>query len=159
MALQGHLFKAAFVKKVPLFLQNIGENVVLCLAASAIEATSKRCLTLIDLQWQKALTARVHKYYFQNMVRRQRHMRQQSDPNHSAERDAVAVGAVDFTANYSLILTEVVAQAQHTCVIFETSRRSSLLLRVQTYYKLPYVDHRITNPEQRICEGAPQILP
>ena len=24
---------------------------------------------------------------------------------------------------------------------------------LQTYYKLPYVDHRITNPEQRICEG------
>jgi hypothetical protein len=27
------------------------------------------------------------------------------------------------------------------------------VLGLQTYYKLPYVDHRITNPEQRICEG------
>ena len=67
--LQGHLFKAAFVKKVPLFMQNLGENVALCFVASAIEATSRRCLTLIDLQWQKTLTARIHKHYFQNMVR------------------------------------------------------------------------------------------
>ena len=65
---QGHLFRAAFVKKVPLFMQNIGENVLLCLVASGIEATSRRCLTLIDLQWQRTLTARIHKHYFQNMV-------------------------------------------------------------------------------------------
>lgn len=66
--LQGHLFRAAFIKKVPLFLQNIGENVLLCLAASAIEATSKRVLRSLDLQWQRLLTSRVHKHYFLNMV-------------------------------------------------------------------------------------------
>jgi ABC transporter transmembrane region 2 len=57
------------VKNVPLFLRNIGENVLLCLAASGIEATSKRCLKLMDLQWQQHLTSRIHRHYFQNMVR------------------------------------------------------------------------------------------
>jgi hypothetical protein len=57
------------VKNVPLFLRNIGENVLLCLAASGIEATSKRCLKLMDLQWQQHLTGRIHSHYFQNMVR------------------------------------------------------------------------------------------
>lgn len=65
---QGHLFKTAFVKNVPLFLKNIGENVLLCFAASAIEATSKRALKAMDLQWQQTLTGRIHKHYFQNMV-------------------------------------------------------------------------------------------
>lgn len=40
---------------------------------------------------------------------------------------------------------------------FDAAKRLSslrILLCVQTYYKLPYVDHAITNPEQRICEGA-----
>jgi ABC transporter transmembrane region 2 len=67
--MKGHLFKTAFVKNVPLFLRNIGENVLLCLAASGIEATSKRCLKLMDLQWQQHLTGRIHTHYFQNMVR------------------------------------------------------------------------------------------
>lgn len=56
------------MKNVPLFLRNIGENVLLCLAASGIEATSKRCLKLMDLQWQQHLTGRIHSHYFQNMV-------------------------------------------------------------------------------------------
>ena len=34
----------------------------------------------------------------------------------------------------------------------------SLTLLPQTYYKLPYVDQAITNPEQRICEGGSVLL-
>ncbi|CAL8461843.1 g1374 [Coccomyxa elongata] len=91
--MQGFMFRAAFLRKVPLFIRNFSENVVLCLAAAAIESTSKRFLQLLTLDWRSALTSRVHKQYFDQM----------------------------------------------------------------TYYKLSYVDRRITNPEQRICEDIPKL--
>jgi ABC-type uncharacterized transport system fused permease/ATPase subunit len=37
-----------------------------------------------------------------------------------------------------------------------TARSPRLRCR-QTYYKLPYVDKRIANPEQRICEDIPKF--
>jgi hypothetical protein len=69
---QGHLFRAAFLKRVPLFMRNLSENLALCLVASAIEATSKHCLARIEQQWQRRLTERIHADYFENMVRRWR---------------------------------------------------------------------------------------
>lgn len=67
--MQGFMFRAAFLRKVPLFIRNFSENVVLCLAAAAIESTSKRFLQLLTLDWRSALTSRVHKQYFDQMVR------------------------------------------------------------------------------------------
>ena len=67
--MQGHLFRAAFLKRVPLFMRNLSENLALCLVASAIEATSKHCLARIEQQWQRRLTERIHADYFENMVR------------------------------------------------------------------------------------------
>ncbi|EIE25187.1 hypothetical protein COCSUDRAFT_65142 [Coccomyxa subellipsoidea C-169] len=91
--MQGFMFRAAFLRKVPLFIRNFTENVVLCLAAAAIESTSNRFLQLLKLDWRSVLTSRVHKQYFDQM----------------------------------------------------------------TYYKLSYVDRRVTNPEQRICEDIPKL--
>jgi ABC-type uncharacterized transport system fused permease/ATPase subunit len=65
---QGYLFRAAFLRRVPLFMRNLGENVLLCLVASAIEATSKRFLAQMELAWRASLTRRIHKGYFENMV-------------------------------------------------------------------------------------------
>ena len=70
IVLQGHLFRAAFLKQVPLFMRNLTENIALCLVASGIEATSRYCLALAEQQWQRSLTERIHEDYFKNMVRR-----------------------------------------------------------------------------------------
>ncbi len=65
---QGHLFRAAFLRRIPLFTQNLVENVLLCLVASGIESSARRWLTTLELQWRDVLTHRIHKNYFLNMV-------------------------------------------------------------------------------------------
>ena len=67
-ALQGYMFRAAFLRKVPLFIRNFTENVVLCLAAAAIESTANRFLQRLKLTWRSMLTSRVHQQYFSQMV-------------------------------------------------------------------------------------------
>ena len=69
MAIQGHLFRAAFLQHVPLFIRNLSENVVLCLAAAAVESTAKTVLAHMELSWRKLVTSRMHSPYFENMVR------------------------------------------------------------------------------------------
>ncbi|KAK9820297.1 hypothetical protein WJX72_008694 [[Myrmecia] bisecta] len=91
--LQGYLFRASFLKKIPLFTRNLMENVMLCLVAASIESTAKTLLAHTELNWRQKLTGRIHKPYFDNM----------------------------------------------------------------TYYKLSYVDRRISNPEQRVCEDIPKF--
>ncbi len=49
------------------------------------------------------------------------------------------IGALHELTSYNV--------AVHLC-------RCSCTLYMQTYYKLPYVDHAIDNPEQRVCEGT-----
>ncbi|KAK9858440.1 hypothetical protein WJX84_004256, partial [Apatococcus fuscideae] len=66
--LQGYLFRAAFLRRIPLFTRNLLENVLLCLVASGIESSARRWLTSIELEWRDALTARIHKNYFLNMA-------------------------------------------------------------------------------------------
>ena len=66
--LQGYLFRAAFLRRIPLFTRNLIENVLLCLVASGIESSAVRWLTSIELEWRDVLTARIHKNYFMNMV-------------------------------------------------------------------------------------------
>ena len=67
-SLQGYLFRAAFLRRIPLFARNLVENVLLCLVASGIESSAVRWLTSIELGWRDVLTARIHKSYFLNMV-------------------------------------------------------------------------------------------
>lgn len=66
--LQGHLFRAAFLRHVPLFIRNLSENVLLCLAAAAVESTAKTMLAHMELRWRHRLTSRMHSPYFENMV-------------------------------------------------------------------------------------------
>lgn len=66
---QGWMFRSAFLKRVPLFLRNLTENVLLCLIAAGVESTSKRVLETVILDWRKILTGRIHKLYFDNMVK------------------------------------------------------------------------------------------
>lgn len=78
LSLQGHLFRAAFLRHVPLFIRNLSENVVLCLAAAAVESTAKTMLAHMELRWRNSLTSRMHTPYFENMVRASFH-----SPKHS----------------------------------------------------------------------------
>ncbi|KAK9864122.1 hypothetical protein WJX84_012088 [Apatococcus fuscideae] len=66
--LQGYLFRAAFLRRIPLFTRNLIENVLLCLVASGIESSAVRWLTSIELEWRDVLTARIHKSYFMKMA-------------------------------------------------------------------------------------------
>eukprot|EP00889_Picochlorum_renovo_P001322 jgi/Picre1/28352/NNA_003758.t1 len=50
--LQGYLFRAAFLRRVPLFIRNIGENVLLCGVAAVLEASAKRWISKIELTWR-----------------------------------------------------------------------------------------------------------
>lgn len=67
--LQGYLFRAAFLRKVPLFARNLIENILLCGVAAGLEATTRSWISMMDLQWRKMLTSRFHSSYFTNMVR------------------------------------------------------------------------------------------
>lgn len=69
LSLQGHLFRAAFLRHVPLFIRNLSENVVLCLVAATVESTARTMLAHMELTWRNSLTSRMHNPYFENMVR------------------------------------------------------------------------------------------
>ncbi|KQK08073.1 ABC transporter D family member 1 [Brachypodium distachyon] len=90
---QGYLFKAAFLRRVPTFTRLIIENLILCFLQSAVYQTSKYLTGSLNLRFKKILTDLVHADYFQNMV----------------------------------------------------------------YYKISHVDHRISNPEQRIASDIPKF--
>uniref|UniRef100_A0A0D3EZ33 ABC transporter domain-containing protein n=1 Tax=Oryza barthii TaxID=65489 RepID=A0A0D3EZ33_9ORYZ len=90
---QGYLFRAAFLRRVPTFTRLIIENLLLCFLQSTIYQTSKYLTGSLGLHFKKILTDLVHADYFENMV----------------------------------------------------------------YYKLSHVDHRISNPEQRIASDIPKF--
>lgn len=62
------MFRAAFLRQVPVFLRNFSENVVLCLVAACVESTIRRVTNQTKLQWRKALTGRMNTRYFADMV-------------------------------------------------------------------------------------------
>ena len=62
------MFRASFMKNIPLFIRNFTENVILCLVAAGVETTSTAFTKKISLHWRERLTNTVHKTYFQNMV-------------------------------------------------------------------------------------------
>ncbi|KAL6624578.1 hypothetical protein ACP70R_031899 [Stipagrostis hirtigluma subsp. patula] len=90
---QGYLFKAAFLRRVPTFTRLIIENLILCFLQSAVYQTSKYLTGSLSLRFKKILTDLIHADYFENMV----------------------------------------------------------------YYKISHVDHRISNPEQRIASDIPKF--
>ena len=62
------MFRASFMKNVPLFIRNFSENVILCLVAAGVETTSTAITKKICLHWRERLTSSIHNTYFQNMV-------------------------------------------------------------------------------------------
>ncbi|PWA99062.1 peroxisomal ABC transporter 1 [Artemisia annua] len=65
---QGFLFRAAFLRRVPIFVQLIIENITLCFAQSALYSTSKYITGTLSLRFRKILTKLIHAQYFQNMI-------------------------------------------------------------------------------------------
>ncbi|QHN81675.1 ABC transporter D family member [Arachis hypogaea] len=65
---QGFLFRAAFLRRVPLFFQLISENILLCFLLSTMHSTSKYITGTLSLHFRKILTKLIHSHYFENMV-------------------------------------------------------------------------------------------
>ncbi|BBN15082.1 ATP-binding cassette, subfamily D (ALD), peroxisomal ABC transporter [Marchantia polymorpha subsp. ruderalis] len=65
---QGFLFRAAFLRRVPLFMQLITENLLLCLLQSLFYSTTKYLTGSLSLRFRKILTDTIHADYFQNMT-------------------------------------------------------------------------------------------
>ncbi|MED6137180.1 ATP-binding cassette sub- D member 1 [Stylosanthes scabra] len=65
---QGFLFRAAFLRRVPLFFQLISENILLCFLLSTMHSTSKYMTGTLSLHFRKILTKLIHSHYFENMV-------------------------------------------------------------------------------------------
>ncbi|KAL3527746.1 hypothetical protein ACH5RR_012402 [Cinchona calisaya] len=65
---QGFLFRAAFLRRVPTFFRLIFENVVLCFLQSTLHSTSKYITGTLSLRFRKILTNLIHDQYFQDMV-------------------------------------------------------------------------------------------
>ncbi|CAH9103035.1 unnamed protein product [Cuscuta epithymum] len=65
---QGFLFRAAFLRRVPLFIRLIFENILLCFLQSALHSTSKYITGRLSLRYRKVLTQLIHAQYFQDMV-------------------------------------------------------------------------------------------
>ncbi|GAB4843881.1 ATP-binding cassette sub- D member 1 [Ancistrocladus abbreviatus] len=65
---QGFLFRAAFLRRVPSFFRLIVENVLLCFLLSTLHSTSKYITGTLSLQFRKILTRLVHAHYFENMA-------------------------------------------------------------------------------------------
>ena len=61
---QGYLFKAAFLRRVPTFTRLIVENLILCFLQSAVYQTSKYLTGSLNLRFKKILTDLVHANYF-----------------------------------------------------------------------------------------------
>ncbi|CAA2998788.1 ABC transporter D family member 1 [Olea europaea subsp. europaea] len=65
---QGFLFRAAFLRRVPAFFRLILENILLCFLQSTLHSTSKYVTGTLSLRFRKILTKLIHTQYFQNMV-------------------------------------------------------------------------------------------
>jgi ABC-type uncharacterized transport system fused permease/ATPase subunit len=65
---QGFLFRAAFLRRVPNFFRLIAENILLCFIQSTLSSTSKYVTGTLSLRFRKILTKLIHSQYFQNMV-------------------------------------------------------------------------------------------
>ncbi|KAL5751532.1 hypothetical protein ACOSQ2_022039 [Xanthoceras sorbifolium] len=65
---QGFLFRAAFLRRVPLFIRLISENILLCFLVSTMHATSKFITGTLSLRFRKILTKLIHNRYFENMA-------------------------------------------------------------------------------------------
>uniref|UniRef100_A0A1D1Z638 ABC transporter D family member 1 n=2 Tax=Anthurium amnicola TaxID=1678845 RepID=A0A1D1Z638_9ARAE len=65
---QGFLFRAAFLRRVPLFFRLIAENLLLCFLQSTLFSTSKYLTGALGLRFRKILTELIHADYFENMV-------------------------------------------------------------------------------------------
>ncbi|KAF8404271.1 hypothetical protein HHK36_009153 [Tetracentron sinense] len=64
---QGFLFRAAFLGRVPSFLRLIIENLLLCFLQSTLYSTSKYITGTLSLRFRQILTKLIHSHYFQNM--------------------------------------------------------------------------------------------
>ncbi|KNA13617.1 hypothetical protein SOVF_115030 [Spinacia oleracea] len=65
---QGFLFRAAFLRRVPSFLRLIIENVILCFLLSTVHSTSNYITGTLSLRFRKILTKLIHTHYFENMA-------------------------------------------------------------------------------------------
>ncbi|KAI4325947.1 hypothetical protein MLD38_031305 [Melastoma candidum] len=65
---QGFLFRAAFLRRVPLFFRLISENIVLCFLLSTLHSTSKYITGSLSLRFREILTQLIHAHYFENMA-------------------------------------------------------------------------------------------
>lgn len=62
---QGFLFRAAFLRRAPLFLRLISENILLCFMLSTMHSTSKYITGALSLRFRKILTKLIHSHYFE----------------------------------------------------------------------------------------------
>jgi len=65
---QGFLFRAAFLRRVPLFLRLISENLFLCFLLSTLHSTSKYVTGILSLHFRKILTRLIHTHYFEVLL-------------------------------------------------------------------------------------------
>ncbi|CAA6660436.1 unnamed protein product [Spirodela intermedia] len=65
---QGFLFRAAFLRRVPAFFRLIAENLLLCFLHSTLLSTSKYLTGALGLRFRKILTELIHGDYFENMA-------------------------------------------------------------------------------------------
>ncbi|WCJ34821.1 ABC transporter D family member 1 [Euphorbia peplus] len=65
---QGYLFRAAFLRRVPLFFRLISENILLCFLVSSMNSTSKYVTGTLSIHFRKILTKHVHAHYFEDMA-------------------------------------------------------------------------------------------
>lgn len=62
---QGLLFRAAFLRRVPVFMRLISENLLICFLQSTIFSGSKYLTSYLGLRFKKILTDHVHADYFE----------------------------------------------------------------------------------------------
>ncbi|KAB5548156.1 hypothetical protein DKX38_011562 [Salix brachista] len=66
---QGFLFRAAFLRRVPLFFRLISENILLCFLISTMHSTSKYVTGTLSLCFRKILTKLIHAHYFELFIK------------------------------------------------------------------------------------------
>ncbi len=185
--LQGYLFRAAFLRRVPLFLRNLVENIILCGVVAALESTSRSwlvggwvgalvCLlppnkrapfrgslhptvleikrrgpfnvscmqSYMELHWRRMLTANVHKEYFKDMVSCQ-----------CLTCMALSGSMLDTCRGEKNIRCSLGVYVYDSKPL---PHPSILPFCSQTYYKMSYVDRRIENIEQRMCDDIPKLV-
>nr|CAN75977.1 hypothetical protein VITISV_025957 [Vitis vinifera] len=162
---QGFLFRAAFLRRVPTFFRLIFENIILCFLQSTLHSTSKYITGTLSLRFRKILTKLIHAHYFELCYSTLLTAISYTIKIWSLEE--FGNGIKDEDEHLKLNSGCAFVKLGIVCLYSKTEAHCGFPYFIyikwpgfcenMAYYKISHVDGRITNPEQRIASDIPRF--